>query len=226
MAVRDPIEAERAHQHVQVDDLDARAEHPLLHATLQRAAQRLQHQAAHLADGRGFLHVLAVVDVFGADHAHEIDVAVVVVEGELGQALDGLLGRQRLQVQAVLGLADVAVQLDQALDVQLLLAAEVVVDHALGGGRALGDGIHPRARQALLDELVDGGLEDVLAGFFRVVLARLACPFDLGLAEGGNGIAHSCSRGIYWDLDGIIREWRVGRKRAVDRVGRIGGGPA
>ncbi|MNI89985.1 hypothetical protein D3C73_1474580 [compost metagenome] len=77
----------------------------------------------------------------------------------------------------------------------------------------------------MLDELVDGGLEDVLAGFFRVVLARLACPFDLGLAEGGNGIAHSCSRGIYWDLDGIIREWRVGRKRAVDRVGRIGGGP-
>ncbi len=143
------------------------------------------------------------MDVLGADHAHEIDIVVVVVERELGQPANGLLGRQRLQVQALLGLADVAVELDQAFDVQLLLAAEVVVDHALGGGRSLGNGIHPRAGQALLDELVDGDLEDVLAGFLGVVLARLACPFDLGLAEGGFGMAHSCSRGVYWDLGGL-----------------------
>jgi hypothetical protein len=39
---------------------------------------------------------------------------------------------------------------------------------------ALGDRIHASAGQALLDELDDGFLKNVLAGLFRVVLATLA----------------------------------------------------
>jgi hypothetical protein len=77
-------------------------------------------------------------------------------------------------VQAVFGAADIAVKLLQHLDVQLLLTAEVVIDHALGGMDALGDRIHASAGQALLDELDDGFLKNVLAGLFRVVLATLA----------------------------------------------------
>ncbi|MNO79680.1 hypothetical protein D3C76_708570 [compost metagenome] len=78
---------------MQVDDLDAGAEHAFLNATAQGVAQGLQHQAAHFANGRRLLDVLAIVDVFGADDAHEIDVAVMVIEGELHQPADRLLSR-------------------------------------------------------------------------------------------------------------------------------------
>jgi hypothetical protein len=51
--------------------------------------------------------------------------------------------------------------------------------------------IHPRTGQSLLDELGDGGLQDVLAGFLGVVLARLARRFGGFHA----GLCHYCHAG-------------------------------
>src|SRR5262249_36518084 len=46
---------------------------------------------------------------------------------------------------------------------------EIVIDHALAGARALGDGIDSGAAIALLRELAGGDLDDIALGAFRVV---------------------------------------------------------
>ncbi|MCY1176238.1 hypothetical protein D9M73_165020 [compost metagenome] len=114
------------------------------------------------------------MNVLDTDDAHEIDVAVMVIEGELHQPPNRLDGRQFSQVQPVFGIADIAVELLQHLDVELFLTAEVVIDHALGRVDALGDGIDASPGKPLLNELDNRLLQDVLAGFFRIVLATLA----------------------------------------------------
>ncbi|MNP29120.1 hypothetical protein D3C76_1221300 [compost metagenome] len=183
MAVRHPVEAERTDQQVYVQRLQALTEDPLGSPAAQDLVQRIEHGLVHRANDRRALHILAVMHVLVADDTHEIDVAIMVIEGELHQPANALTRLQFSQVQAALGVADITVELLQHLDVQLLLAVEVVVDHALGGLRALGDRIDPGASQPLLDELADRRLENVLAGLFRVVLAALARRGFRGCAE-------------------------------------------
>ncbi|MCY1249802.1 hypothetical protein D9M72_633730 [compost metagenome] len=77
-------------------------------------------------------------------------------------------------MQAIFGVADIAVEFLQHLDVELFLTAEVVIDHALGGVDTLGDGIDAGTGKPLLDEFDNRLLQDVFAGLFRVVLATLA----------------------------------------------------
>ena len=55
-----------------------------------------------------------------------------------------------IDLQLLLGLADAAVGVLEDGEVELLLAAEVVVDHPLRRARALGDVVDPRARVARL----------------------------------------------------------------------------
>ncbi|MOA01776.1 hypothetical protein D3C78_1211980 [compost metagenome] len=180
MAVGDAEEAERADQQVQVARLDAGTEDAGGHAAVEDfrhfGEDRLVQRADHLRLGQ----VRGVVDVLDADQADEVDVAVVVLEGELDHAAQCRLRVQLVELERRFGGADVAVELLQHGQVELLLAGEVVVDHPLGDVGALGDGIHPRAAQAVLGELGDGGEEDVLAGLLRVVLARLARLARLG----------------------------------------------
>ncbi|MNE53159.1 hypothetical protein D3C80_1478700 [compost metagenome] len=96
-------------------------------------------------------------------------------------------------MQAAFGAADIAVQLLQHFNVELLLAPEVVIDHAFGGMNSLGDGVHARAGQPLLNELDNGFLKNILAGLFRVVLATLA-RLDLGqVGRYGEVCGHSHS---------------------------------
>ncbi|MNF96364.1 hypothetical protein D3C84_791530 [compost metagenome] len=166
-----------------VQRLQALTEDPLGSPAAQDLVQRIEHGLVHRANDRRALHILAVMHVLVADDTHEIDVAIMVIEGELHQPADAQARLELGQVQVAFGTADIAVELLQHLDVQLLLAVEVVVDHALGGLSTLGDGIDPGTRQPLLDELADRRLENVLAGLFRIVLAPLARHWFRGGAE-------------------------------------------
>src|SRR5690606_33154983 len=89
----------------------------------------------------------------------------------LRQRPDRLDGRQVGHVEVALGGADHRVRLLQDGYVELLLAAEVVVDHALGGARELGDLVHPRSRVAAPGELPLGDLEDLRLGAVGVAPA-------------------------------------------------------
>jgi hypothetical protein len=80
-----------------------------------------------------------------------------------------------IQIEATFGLADLGVDVLEHRQVDLLLAAEVVVDQRARGVRAGGDRVHAGALEAAGRELVDRRAHDAGA----VGLRRL------GLAHGG-----------------------------------------
>jgi hypothetical protein len=131
------------------------------------------------------------VDIFDTDDAYEIDIAVMVVERELHQTPDGLLRLQLSQVQLTFSPPNVAVEFLQDFDVELFLAAEIVIDHALRGFRALSDGVDPRPGQPLADEFDNRRLEDVLAGLFRVIFTALVQRLDRLKCTGIGEFRHS-----------------------------------
>ena len=74
---------------------------------------------------------------------------------------DGVDRVDVVDLQALLGLADAAVGVLQHRQVELFLAAEVVVDHPLGGAGLLGDLVDAGARVALLGEHRGGHLDQL-----------------------------------------------------------------
>ena len=99
---------------------------------------------------------LAAVDVLDRHQPDEGLVVEVVVEGQLGEPAHRHDRVDVVDLQLLLGLADAAVGVLQHGQVELLLAAEVVVDHPLGGAGALGDLVDPGARVARLGEDLGG----------------------------------------------------------------------
>src|SRR5205823_11965017 len=85
---------------------------------------------------------------------------------ELDDAADGVDRREVIEVEFALGLANLRVHSLQDGDVELFLAAEVVVDERTGGMRAPGNGIHGCALEAARGEFVDRRLDD--AGAVRL----------------------------------------------------------
>ena len=99
--------------------------------------------------------------------------ADVVVVGELDDAAHRVHRRQVVEVELAFGLADLGVHVLEHREVELLLAAEVVVDQRARGVGARGDGVHARALEAARGELVDGRGDDAGAvGLGRLGLAH------------------------------------------------------
>ena len=80
------------------------------------------------------------------------------------------IGIEVIYIDLLLGVADGTVGALEHCDVQVLLAAEVVVDHPLGGPHLGGDTVHTGAGEAVLGELAGGDQEDLRAGLLGVAL--------------------------------------------------------
>ena len=100
----------------------------------------------------------------------------MMVEGRLHQAPVRLGGGQLLNIQRRLGITDAAVEFPQRGGVNPRLAAEIVMDQALGRGGAGGDLIHPRAAEPRIGEFGDGRVNVGAPGFFRHVGAPFHEP--------------------------------------------------
>src|SRR3546814_20973122 len=85
---------------------------------------------------------------------------VMMVEGELDQPLQRLDWRQALGVELRLAFAHQPVGVLEGAQIEPLLVAEIVIDHALAGARARGDLVDARARQPVERELLGGALQD------------------------------------------------------------------
>jgi hypothetical protein len=123
--------------------------------------EHVQGRVGEPGQDRGRRDVLRAVDVLDADQPDEVRVRLVVVEGERGEAPDGLARLEVVDVELLLQRTDPGVGTLQDRDVQLLLAAEVVVDHPLRRARLRGDLVHPGARVAAVGELAGGDVEDL-----------------------------------------------------------------
>ena len=110
-----------------------------------------------------------------------------VVEGEADELLHRPRRRQLAEVQRRLALADLAVGVEQHAGVERLLVADVVIEHALVGAGALGDAVDAGAVEAVLDELLARGDQDVALG--AVGVARAAAAARLGVGGVGQGHA-------------------------------------
>src|SRR5580692_5154344 len=164
-----PEEAERADHQVDVDGLGPPLEGAAGVAALEDARDHRDDRAVEGGDRGRLGDELAVVDVLDRDEADEVGVRLLVIEGELGE---GAHRRHRVQMVDVhlLGRPRGRVRLLEGGDVELLLAAEVVVDHPLGGAGPGGDLVDPRSRVAVARELADRDLEDLPAGALGVPL--------------------------------------------------------
>ena len=88
---------------------------------------------------------------------------------------DGVHRVEMLDVELLLQRADAGVRTLQDGDVEAFLAAEVVVDHPLGGARLGGDLVHPATGVAAIGELAGGDLEDLRPGAVGVAVAFDPC---------------------------------------------------
>jgi hypothetical protein len=125
------------------------------------------------------------VQVLAVEQRDELRVLQVVVPGERDQLANRLDRVDLVEVQPLLGFADVGVGALEHREEQVVLAAEVVVDEALVQARALGDAVHARAGQAAGGELVARRRED---GELRAVgIARTGFEALRALGDGSLG---------------------------------------
>jgi hypothetical protein len=155
---------------VHVEGVDVGAEHAGGPAAFQHAVQHGDGRAVQVDQPGHLGHVLGLLGVLDPDELDERRVGLVVVEGDLGQAADRGDRVQVVDVDGALGQADLRVRAFQHRQVELLLAAEVVVDHPFRGAGPVGDLVDPGAAVAAEGELVGGHVEQLRAGALGVAL--------------------------------------------------------
>ncbi|MNE67150.1 hypothetical protein D3C80_1627430 [compost metagenome] len=94
----------------------------------------------------------------------------MVLEAFLRQRVQGLQGRQGVEVELLFRLADVGVALLYHRQVHVFLVAEVVVQHALGAAHLGRDALQACAVVAVIGELRLAGLQQGAAHVRRRVL--------------------------------------------------------
>ena len=124
--------------------------------------------------------------------AHEVLVREVVIEAELDDLPHRLDRRQVFEVEQAFGVTHLRIDVLEHRQVDLFLAAEVVVDHRPRGVGAGGDRVHARALEAAGGELVDRGADDARA--IRLRRLRLA----------HRGRASRPWRGVLGGLHGVL----------------------
>ena len=121
------------------------------------------------------------VRVLVGQHADEAAVLVEIIQREVDQPLHRLARRQRGEIEFALQRTDLGIGRLQRGAVEIVLAAEIIVDELLVGLGAAGDLVDARAFQPLRRELDARGRQDRGARGFRVApVPALRFGKDLG----------------------------------------------
>ena len=134
----------------------------------QYVAQLLHHLAVAFANAGNFADMRAAQDILVHHQPHEFGMLVVIVE----RSADHIAQRGvRVQVAACIVSIDFAHRRISALQhraVQAFLAAEIIIDHALGRIGPFGDLVDARAAQPLVGKFQRRDVQYVQAGFLRL----------------------------------------------------------
>src|SRR5262245_4946022 len=124
------------------------------------------------------------MQVFAVDQADQLRVFARIVEIELDQPFDRERGREMVEIERSLAAAQALVNSFQSRQVETVLVAEIMVDHALVGAGAARNRIDASAEQTLGGELLLGCREDGCARAIRITSVE-ACA--LGHAQSVEG---------------------------------------
>ena len=172
--VRDVEHAERGDRLVDLDRVDARRKLPSRwpRSRTRRSVSMIDRLSERMAGTSSRWRPARLV--LRHDQPHEALVLEVVVVGEFDDATDRLRRREVVEIERVLRLADLGVHLLQHREVELLLAAEVVVDQCARGVGPRRDRVHARALEAARGELVGRRLDDARPVRLRRLGLRMA----------------------------------------------------
>ena len=98
--------------------------------------------------------------VLGVEQRQKFRIAQEVIPGEIDQALDRLGRIEMFEIEPALLGADLLVGAFEHLEIEVVLLADVVVQHALVGAGLGRDPVDARAGQAMRGEFLLGGLEN------------------------------------------------------------------
>ncbi|ETN80764.1 hypothetical protein NECAME_17971, partial [Necator americanus] len=232
VAIAHAVKAHRTDEQVQVDGIDVVAERATRHAAREQVLDRADRARVAAAEGLQALDVFRAVNVLDGDEAHEVAVAVVIVEGEFDKPAQAFRRVQFVDVQVQFERTDVAVDLVEHGFVQPFLAAEVVIQHALGGVGALSDRVYARACETHGREFGRRHFEDIAPGLLGIVLApafglsivafgrsRRSCHVFLGPQQGwdaGDSSTRGGLRALQFDALDIAHDDDI-RSRAGQR---------
>jgi len=212
--VGDVEHAERGDRLVDLDGVHVLPEAAPALAALEDALDRVDDGPVERAHDGRLLQVPAPRLVLRHDQPHEALVLEVVGVGELHDATDRVHRGKVIQIETALRLADVRVDLLQHGQVDLLLAAEVVVDECARGVGPGRDRVHARALEPARGELLESRAED-------------AGPVRLGSLGLAHGLGHAprpddALPGEIHDVKAYVRWFRAKAKEyniAPDRIG-------
>ncbi|CAM2160913.1 hypothetical protein PT2222_90130 [Paraburkholderia tropica] len=178
VAVRDDVVAHARERHVQTQRIDVGTEQARGLAAREDRTERGDDRRHHLVNARGLLHVARLVQVLVIHEPQEFGMIAVVIPDEMREPRDGLDRCEPGQVERALGFVQRAERVFEHRSEQLLLASEVVVEHALVGFRASRNLVDAGAKQAAAREFFRRGEQDAAARAFRI-------SFDFRLIHGG-----------------------------------------
>src|SRR5579859_821124 len=144
MLVRHTEYAKGADQHMQVEGIHCATNDALRATSLHNAGDELHRPRIDARQYTRPLNMFGAMNILDRDQTQEVRVPLVVVERQLGELAYSGERVQMVDVERLLCIAQLTVGSFQDGDVQLLLAPEVVVDHALGRAHAIGDLVDAR----------------------------------------------------------------------------------
>jgi len=120
-----------------------------------------------------------LAQVFSVEQRQEFRIAEEVIPGEVDQPLDRLGRIEMFEVEPALLGADFFVGAFEHLEIEVLLVADVIIQHALVGAGAGRDPVDPRAGNAVRGEFLLRGLEnaDPHAPRGHVAISRRVLPW-------------------------------------------------
>ncbi len=139
--------------------------------------------------------MLALMQVLAREQRDELGMIQVVLPDKFDHLLQAVHRIVQIQVEAAFRFVELRIDGFQHFDKQLLLAAKVVVNHAVVRACRFRNALDAAARIALPGKHLDGGLQNLCA--------RVLCLFrtDAGCARlAGGGWIHGRPRFILMDL--------------------------
>lgn len=115
------------------------------------------------------------VQIFRAEQAEEFRMLEKITPGEECQFADAFLRAAVADMQRAFGGADADIGFLEHSEVELLLVAEIMIEHALVGAGALGDRIDASPAHAVFGKFPGCGIKDSSACPLRIALGRPFC---------------------------------------------------